>query len=142
MLLEKIKKELEESQRHRDNLKLQTLRLLLSEIHNYEINQRGKELKDEDIIQIIQKEIKKRKEAREIFLKGNRGDLALEAQEEIKILSLYVPPPISKEEILETIKNLKAQGFSDFNSLMKEIMARFKGRVDGKEVAELIKENL
>jgi hypothetical protein len=142
MLLEKIKKELEESQRHRDNLKLQTLRLLLSEIHNYEINQRGKELKDEDIIQIIQKEIKKRKEAREIFLKGNRSDLALEAQEEIKILSLYVPPPISKEEILETIKNLKAQGFSDFNSLMKEIMARFKGRVDGKEVAELIKENL
>jgi len=142
MLLEKIKKELEESQRHRDNLKLQTLRLLLSEIHNYEINQRGKELKDEDIIQIIQKEIKKRKEAREIFLKGNRGDLALQAEEEIKILSLYVPPPISKEEILETIKNLKAQGFSDFNSLMKEIMARFKGRVDGKEVAELIKENL
>lgn len=142
MLLEKIKKELEESQRHRDNLKLQTLRLLLSEIHNYEINQRDKELKDEDIIQIIQKEIKKRKEAREIFLKGNRGDLASQAQEEIKILSLYVPPPISKEEILETIKNLKAQGFSDFNSLMKEIMARFKGRVDGKEVAELIKENL
>jgi uncharacterized protein YqeY len=142
MLLEKIKKELEESQRHRDNLKLQTLRLLLSEIHNYEINQRGKELKDEDIIQIIQKEIKKRKEAREIFLKGNRGDLALQAEEEIKILSLYVPPPISREEILETIKNLKSQGFSDFNSLMKEIMARFKGRVDGKEVAELIKENL
>jgi uncharacterized protein YqeY len=142
MLLEKIKKELEESQRNRDNLKLQTLRLLLSEIHNYEINQRGKELKDEDIIQIIQKEIKKRKEAREIFLKGNRSDLALQAEEEIKILSLYVPPSVSKEEILETIKNLKSQGFSDFNSLMKEIMARFKGRVDGKEVAELIKENL
>jgi Uncharacterized conserved protein len=76
--------------------------LLLSEIHNYEINQRGKELKDEDIIQIIQKEIKKRKEAREIFLKGNRSDLASQAEEEIKILSLYVPPPISKEEILET----------------------------------------
>jgi len=142
MLLEKIKKELEEAWRSRNNLKLQTLRLLLSEIHNYEINQRGKELKEEDLIQIIQKEIKKRKEAREFFLKGNRSDLALQAEEEIKILSLYVSPPVSKEEILETIKNLKLQGFSDFNSLIKEVMSRFKGRIDGKEVAELIKENL
>jgi uncharacterized protein YqeY len=145
-LLEKIKKDLIESQRQKEEIKTQTLRLLLSEIYNYEIAKRGKgennPLTDEEIIQIIRKEIKKRKEAYELFLKGKREDLASNTEKEINILSLYVPSLLSQEEIIKIIEDLKKQGFSDFNSLMREIMQKYRGQVDGKEVANLIKERL
>ncbi|GIW65260.1 MAG: aspartyl-tRNA amidotransferase subunit B [Candidatus Parcubacteria bacterium] len=143
-ILEQIKNDLKQAQLNKDNLVLDTLRLLLSEIHNYEIKKRAtnEEITEDDIIQIIQKEIKKRKEAREMFLNGNRIDLADEALKEINVLSKYAPSNLSQEEILKIIADLKQKGFTDFNSLMKEIMKNFKGKVDGKEVKELIEKSL
>jgi uncharacterized protein YqeY len=143
-ILEQIKNDLKQAQLNQDNLKLDTLRLLLSEIHNYEIKKRStnEEITGDEVIQIIQKEIKKRKEAREMFLAGNRADLADQALKEIDILSKYVPLGLSREEILKIIADLKQKGYKDFNSLMKEIMKNFKGKVDGREVKELIEQSL
>lgn len=145
-ILDKIRKDLEIAQKRKDNQGVETLRLILAEIHNYEISKRrGTEkydISDEEVVKIIQKEIKKRKEAKELFLAGKREDLALQADEEIKILSVYIPPSPSKEEILETINDLRSEGINDFNGLIREIMKKFSGRIDGKTAAEIIKESL
>lgn len=143
-ILDQIKNDLKKAQLNKDNLAIQTLRGVLSEIHNFEISQRAKNknVSAEDILLIIQKEIKKRKEAKELFLKGNRIDLANQYDMEIKILLNYVPTLLDKEEILKIINELKNKGFSDFNSLIKEIMQKYKGQVDGKEVKELIEQSL
>jgi uncharacterized protein YqeY len=143
-ILEQIKSDLKQAQVNQDSLTLDTLRLLLSEIHNYEIKKRStnEEITENELIQIIQKEIKKRKEAREMFLTGKRTDLADQALKEINILSKYVPRGLSREEILKIIADLKQEGYKDFNSLMKEIMKNFKGKVDGKEVKELTEQSL
>lgn len=143
-ILDQIKNDLKKAQLNKDNLVIQTLRGVLSEIHNFEISQRAKNknVSAEDILLIIQKEIKKRKEAKELFLKGNRIDLANQYDMEIKILLNYVPALLDKEEILKIINELKNKGFSDFNSLIKEIMQKYRGQVDGKEVKELIEQSL
>ncbi|MGC8775809.1 MAG: GatB/YqeY domain-containing protein [Minisyncoccia bacterium] len=143
-LLEQIKSDLKNAQINKDDLTIQTLRLLLSEIHNYEIKKRAQNnnISLDEIIQIIQKEIKKRKEAKELFVKGNRLDLVENAQKEINILLKYAPAQLSSEEILKIIEELKAKGFNDFNSLIREIMKNFKGQVDGQVVKELIEQSL
>lgn len=143
-ILDQIKNDLKKFQITKNELGVQTLRLVLSEIHNFEINQRAKkqEISNNDIILIIQKEIKKRKEAKDLFLKGNRLDLVDKTDQEIKLLLNYVPEQLSLEQIIEIINELKSGGITDFNSLIKEIMQKYKGRVDGSEVKKIIEQNL
>jgi uncharacterized protein YqeY len=143
-ILEKIQNHLKEAQKSGDNVALNTLRLLLSEIHNYEIKLReqNKSLTEEEISQIIQKEIKKRKESLDFFNKAQRNDLSQKTEEEIKILSLYAPKLLDENDILNIIDKLIEEGYKDFNSLMKEIMSKYKGKVDGALVSKLIKQKL
>jgi uncharacterized protein YqeY len=143
-ILEKIQNHLKEAQKSGDNVVLNTLRLLLSEIHNYEIKLReqNKCLTEEEINQIIQKEIKKRKESLDFFNKAQRNDLSQKTEEEIKILSLYAPKLLDENDILNIIDKLIEDGYKDFNSLMKEIMSKYKGKVDGALVSKLIKQKL
>jgi uncharacterized protein YqeY len=143
-ILEKIQNHLKEAQKRGDNVALNTLRLLLSEIHNYEIKLReqNKSLTEEEISQIIQKEIKKRKESLDFFNKAQRNDLSQKTEEEIKILSLYAPKLLDENDILNIIDKLIEEGYKDFNSLMKEIMSKYKGKVDGALVSKLIKQKL
>lgn len=143
-ILEKIQNHLKEAQKSGDNVVLNTLRLLLSEIHNYEIKLReqNKSLTEEEINQIIQKEIKKRKESLDFFNKAQRNDLSQKTEEEIKILSLYAPKLLDENDILNIIDKLIEDGYKDFNSLMKEIMSKYKGKVDGALVSKLIKQKL
>jgi len=143
-ILEKIQNHLKEAQKSGDNVALNTLRLLLSEIHNYEIKLReqNKSLTEEEINQIIQKEIKKRKESLDFFNKAQRNDLSQKTEEEIKILSLYAPKLLDENDVLNIIDKLIEEGYKDFNSLMKEIMSKYKGKVDGALVSKLIKQKL
>jgi uncharacterized protein YqeY len=143
-ILEKIQNHLKEAQKSGDNVALNTLRLLLSEIHNYEIKLReqNKSLTEEEISQIIQKEIKKRKESLDFFNKAQRNDLSQKTEEEIKILSLYAPKLLDENDVLNIIDKLIEEGYKDFNSLMKEIMSKYKGKVDGALVSKLIKQKL
>lgn len=143
-ILDQIKNDLKKFQIAKNELGVQTLRLVLSEIHNFEINQRVKkqEMSNNDIISIIQKEIKKRKETKDLFLKGNRLDLVDKTEQEIKLLLNYVPEQLSQEQIIGIINDLKSKGINDFNSLIKEIMQKYKGQVDGAEVRKIIEQNL
>ena len=115
-----------------------------SAIKQSEVDQR-KELSDQDIIAIIQKQIKEKKGALPEFEKGNRADLVEQTKKEIEILMEYVPKELSEEEI-KTIINENCEELGDkganFGLVIKTVMSKVKGRADGSLVTKLVKEYL
>ncbi len=121
------------------------LRLLLAELNNKQKEKFGgkpQPLADEDALAVLQKEAKKRREAIELFKKGNRDDLVKKDEAELKIIEEYLPKQLSREEVEKVVDDLAAKGAGDFNSLMKEAMKELKGKADGKVVSEIVKEKL
>jgi uncharacterized protein YqeY len=148
MLLEKLNEDYKEAVKNKDEIKRNTINLLLSALKYRQIELRaiGKELTDEEIIGVISKEIKKRKEAIELYEKGNRQDLAEKEKRELEILESYMPKQLSEEELLkiidETIKSVGASSPSDVGKVMKELMPKVKGKADGSLVKSLVEKRL
>lgn len=144
-LLAKLQADLKEAQLAHDELKVSTLRLLLSEIHNSEI-QAGQSLNETQIIDIIQREAKKRTEAAEAFQKAGRIEAGEKEKNELKILQTYLPERLSTEELTrlvkETITEIGATSISDMGKVMNGVMAKVAGRADGSAVSLIVKENL
>jgi len=142
MLLEKIQKDLAEALKSKKEVAVSTLRLLLSEIHNRQIEKQA-ELTDEDVVAVIRKGVKQRQEAIEAYQKGSRQDLADKEKQEAEILSNYLPQEITAEELekitKEVINELGASGPADFGKVMGVVMDKVKGRIDGAKVAEVVK---
>lgn len=143
-MLDKIQNDLRKAQLSRDETKVSTLRLLLSEIHNLEIIK--KTISDQDIISVIAKEVKKRKEAAEAFRGGGREQQAQKEEAESKILKAYLPSQTNIEELTklvdDTINELGAASPSDIGKVMGAVMSKVAGRADGGVVSQLIKERL
>lgn len=143
MLLEKINKDYIEAKKNRDTLKESVLNLLKSNIKYKEIEAKGKgkTLEDNDIVDIIRQEIKKRKESIELYRQGGRQELAEKESLELKVLQEYLPEQLSEEEIratlLEIIENVGAVGMKDFGKVMKEAMKGLKGRADGETIRRI-----
>lgn len=146
MLQDKLDKDLKEALKQKDSLKISTLRLLRADIQNYMIEKKQKELKDEDVLGILQRQIKRHKEAVEQFKKGRREDLVKKEEAELKILMAYMPEQLTEEELKAIIKDavqeLQAAGKKDFGKVMKAVMEKTKGRADGKTVSRLVNESL
>lgn len=145
MLTDKIQSDLKEAQLARDEIKVSTLRLLLSEIHNVEIG-KSSPLSDEDIIQVIQREVKKRKEAAAGFRSGGREEGAQKEEAELKVLSAYLPEELSTEELTkmveDSITEVGAKSLADMGSVMGNVMSKVRGQADGNVVSSLVKERL
>jgi hypothetical protein len=150
LLKEKIISDMKEALRkagqdQSEKVKLATLRLLLSEIKNEEIKQQ-KELAEEEIYTIIQRQIKKREEAIEQYTKGNRSDLATKEEREALILKQYLPEQLSDEEIKEKAKavidQVGAHSMKDIGKVMGILMPQIKGRADGRRVSKIVGELL
>ncbi len=144
-LKDRLIQDMKEAMKARDQLRLSTLRLLISEIKNKEIDAKG-ELKDEDILAIIQKAVKQRQDSIAQYEKGGRQDLADKEKAELEILKAYLPEELSQEEILEIIDQaIAATGASspkEMGKVMREVMPKVKGRADGKVVNELVRKRL
>jgi uncharacterized protein YqeY len=129
----------------RDTLRLSVLRGLKTAIKNKQVELR-QELNEDQIRGVISSEIKKRKEAIEVFNQGSRPDLADKEEAELKILSGYLPPQLSSEEIKEVLANVieevSASGPNDLGRVMKSAMPKLAGRADGREVNQLARELL
>lgn len=133
-------------------LDVSVLRQLLAAVLNKEkekqFQNKGKEieLSDEEIIETIASEAKKRREAVEAFDKGNRHDLAEKERKELRILEKYLPEQLSKEKIAalakETIEKTGSRDMSNMGKVMSELMPRLKGRADGVLVSNIVKELL
>ena len=129
----------------RESLKLNTIRGLISEIKNREIDLR-RELGGDEIISIISTQIKKRKEAAALFKKGGRNDLFEQESQEMVILQEYLPEQVSEDElrrrVQEVITELGIAEMKDLGRVMKVIIPEFKGRADNGQIKNLVAECL
>ena len=136
---------MKEAQRARDSLTLNTIRCVISEIKNREIDLR-RELDDEEITSLVSTQIKKRKEAATLFDKGGRTDLSEKENQEMVILQKYLPEQVSEEDlknrIQEVILELGIVDIKDLGMVMKTIIPEFKGRADNGQIKNLVIECL
>jgi len=136
---------MKEAQKARDSLTLNTIRCVISEIKNREIDLR-RELDDEEIISLVSTQIKKRKEAATLFDKGGRTDLSEKENQETVILQKYLPEQVSEEDlknrIQEVILELGIVDIKDLGMVMKTIIPEFKGRADNGQIKNLVIECL
>lgn len=148
MILDKINEDYKMAVKNKDEIKREAINMLKSAIKYREIELRanGKELTEDEIISVIQKEIKKRKEAIELYEKGGREELVQKEKKEIEILESYLPKQLSEEEIKEILKDVilstKASSPSDIGKVMKEVMPKVKGKADASLVRKIAEEML
>jgi uncharacterized protein len=140
-LSDQVRADLTESMKARSAERTSVLRMLQSAIKNEQINVQH-ELADEEVMTVIRKAVKQRLDSIEQYTKGNRPDLAAKEQSELEILKTYMPPELTDEEIesgvREIVASTGAQSKKDMGKVMKEATARFKGRVDGKKIQEIV----
>lgn len=119
----------------REEIKVSALRLLKAAILKFETAGERKEASDEDILGIIGKEVKQRRDSIEEFKKGNRPELAEKEQKELEVLQTYLPAQIGEEElkklIEETIASLGAHSKAETGKVMGALMPKIKGKADG-----------
>lgn len=143
-LRKKLEEDLKVSLKGRDELKVSVIRFVLAAIINREI-EKQKEVEDEEVIQILEKQVKQRKESIEAFRVGKREDLAAKEEKEVEILSKYLPQKLSDRQlekvVRQVIDQLKA-GSSDFGKVMGLVMAKVKGKAEGGRVSEVVKKLL
>jgi len=144
-LKEKIREALKAALKRQQGREVSTLRLLLSEIRYAEIAQQ-KPADDGKVLDVIGREVKRRRESIEAFRKGSRGDLAEQEEAELAILMSYLPKQMSREEIItaarEAMDMVGAKGPSDKGRVMGQLMPQLKGKADGREISDIISELL
>ena len=148
MLKQQIGSDLKEAMKQKDALRVSALRMLVAAVQNKEIGLMKKDtgLSDDELLQVIRSEVKKRKEAAGEFEKGGRGEMAKKEKEEAEILEAYLPAELSDDELEDLVrKAAEEQGASsakDFGAVMKAAMALVEGRAAGNRVAEAVKKYL
>lgn len=143
---EKIRDNLKEALRNKNEIVVSVLRMLISAIQNKEISLRKEgnaKLNNKQIIEVIKSEVKQRKDSIEAYEKGNRHDLADKEKKELLILEKYLPEQMSDKDLKNIINNvinsIEDVGMKDFGNIMKQVMKETKGRADGKKASEIVK---
>ena len=126
-----------------DNGKRDTLRLVIASVENARIASKTDEIDDQEVLRVIQKEAKQRKESISEFTKGNRQDLVEKEQAELDVISLYLPEEMSDEKLEVIIKNVidetKVTSINDIGVVMKALMPRLEGMADGKKANAIVR---
>lgn len=146
-LKEKISQDIKEAMRAKEELRLSTLRMLSSAMHNRGIEKRtkggGEELTEEEVVATIRSEVKKRRDAVGEYQKGGRKELAEKETAELKILENYLPQEMGDEELEKIVRDVVAGLGSitvkDFGRVMGEAMKRIKGQASGDRVSAAVK---
>jgi uncharacterized protein YqeY len=149
-LLIKIKADTIEAMKARDEARLGTLRLLSAALHNREIEKKTKgeesALSEQDVLGVIRREVKKRREAIELYEKGGRRDLADRESGELKVLGEYLPPSLTPEEVkkivAEAVAEVQPSGPKDFGKVMGVAMKKAAGRAESDAISAAVKETL
>lgn len=140
-LEQRLTDDLKQAMRGGDKVRRSVIRLVMAAIRNAEIARRAS-LDDTDILGIIAKEAKQRRESIEAFRLGNRQDLVAQEEAELAVLSKYLPQPMSEEEIKvaarQVIEEVGAQGLSDKGKVMPKLITQLKGRADGREINVIV----
>jgi uncharacterized protein YqeY len=141
-LLERVSQELKAAMLARDADRLSTLRLLKSAVGYAQIERKTESLSDADIIAIIQKEVKKRRDSVEQFDKGGRPELADKEKREIVVLESFLPQPLSAPELEElvraAIQETAATSRKQMGQVIKTVQGKAAGRAEGRIISELV----
>ena len=145
-LKEQIMADVKSAMKNKETELLATLRFVHSEIKNREINMRPQELTDEDVIAVLKKLAKQRKDSIEQFKSANRQDLADKEQQELLVIEKYLPQSLSPEQVesfvLEAIKECDAQSMKEMGKVMKLVMEKTKGAADNKTISDIVRSKL
>ena len=143
---EKLSADVKAAMIAKDSVKLGALRMLQSAIKNREIEVRPEAISTDDVMSVIKKLVKQRKESIDQFTTAGRQDLVDQETAELKILEVYLPAAMGREQtealVVEVIAALGAKTVKDMGPVMKEVVARSQGTADNKLVSELIKAKL
>ncbi len=141
-LKERIQEDMKKAAKERNSLALSALRMALAAIRNREIEARG-EIGEDVVLKVLATMVKQRKESIDFFEKGGRADLAGKEAAEIAVLEQFLPEALSDAEVetlaRETILSVGGKTPADMGRVMKELMPKVAGRVDGKVVNEIVR---
>ena len=146
-LKEKLQSDLTAAIRSQDSVKSGTIRMLLAAITNEEVaGKSAKVLTDAEVITVLSREAKKRREAVEAYTNAKRDDLANKEKEEAAVMALYLPEQLSEAEIMalivDAIAETNASGPAGMGLVMKSLQPKIAGKANGKIVTQLIKQIL
>lgn len=145
MLKEQLASDLKDAMKAKDEIKKNAVQMVRASVLQVEKDKKIT-LDDEGIIEVIAKEVKKRKDVLPDFEKAGRADLIEATQREIEILTKYLPSQLTEEEldkiVSETVSETSASSMKDMGKVMSALMPKVKGRADGKTVNELVKKHL
>ncbi len=141
-LKEKLMEDLKTSMKNKETIRKNTVTMVRAAIKQIEVDQR-RDVSDDEILEIISKQVKEKRFAIEEFKKGSREDLVELTESEIEILLEYLPKQLTEEEVeeivIETIKEINATSMKDIGLIMKAVMPKVKGRTDGNIVNKVVK---
>lgn len=144
-LQNRLQQDMQAAIRDRDELRRDTLRMVVSAAYNAQ-KQAGRELTDEEVISVLAREVKTRRESVEAFTSGGRVEAAAKEQAEIAIISAYLPEQIGADElarlVAQAVEESGATSPRDMGKVMAVLMPRVKGRADGKQVSALVAQEL
>jgi uncharacterized protein len=145
---QKLQEELKTSMLAKDELRTSVLRLLLSAVNYYEIQKGGAgyEATEEDVMSVIQKEVKQRKDSIEEYKKAQRPELADKEQQELEILQVFLPEQMAEADVQsiveQTMTQLKPSGMQDMGKVMGALTPKLKGKADMGFVSNLVRQKL
>ena len=142
-LYQTVSEDLQRAMKARDEIRVSTLRFLRAALQNLAIERRKERLEDGEVLEVVARLVKQHQDSIEGFQKGGREDLVQKEQAELTILKSYCGPELGKQELLalieEAIRESGASGPHAMGQVMKWLMPRVKGRVDGQEVNSLVR---
>lgn len=145
-LKEQLTADMKTAMKEHDKNRLAVIRMVRGAVRQAEIDGGHKELGDEEVISVISKEVKMRRDSIEEFKKGGRTDLVEGTQAEIDILMAYLPKQLTEDEVralvAEAVEATGAKTPKDMGKVMGQLMPKVKGRADGKRVSTLVKSML
>ena len=148
MSKKQLQEELKQSMLAKDTLRTSVLRMVISAIGYYEIQKGGAgyEATDEDVMSVLQREVKQRRDSIEQYSAANRQDLADKEKQELELLGKYLPEQMGEEEIKTLVKEAVSQTgastMQDIGKIMAALMPKVKGKADGAMVSKIVKETL
>lgn len=145
MIEERLNEEIKTAMRSHDKDRLRVLRTLKSSIKQVKIDSRS-ELSEDDVIGILKGELKKRQQAKELYLSGERSELAANEEYEISIIEEYLPQALSRAELTAAVENaiteLSASSMKDMGTVMKHLKSELGNLADGKQLSEIVRQKL
>lgn len=147
MTKQDLQAELKQAMLAKDTLKTSVLRMLMSSISYFEINKgAGYEATEDEVMQMLQSEAKKRRDSIDQYTSANRPELAAKEQEELELLKAYLPEQMGEEEVRKLVQDAVSQtgatSPADMGKVMGALMPQVKGKADGGMVSRLVKEAL